>query len=202
MEQALGQPDFGSISGSFNTLSRQFALCGSLPAVDGGARLADRMDRMEVLLQQMSRTLQRVDEGLVGLTRRMDISSVRLVGKRRCSILSANRRLLLGTRTLWCVSRIAPPRITMRHYFLCSAKKTEDLLRAALQRLAMPSAWQVGVSVTDSPPTPPKHFADLLSSTRCDRSAAAVWPFTAGRGGRKAKEDPFCYGSSQPGFIA
>ncbi|EQK97855.1 hypothetical protein OCS_06432 [Ophiocordyceps sinensis CO18] len=74
MEQALGQPDFGSISGSFDTLSRQFALCGNLPAVDGGARLADRMDRMEGLLQQMSRTLQRVDEGLVGLTRRMDIS--------------------------------------------------------------------------------------------------------------------------------
>ncbi|KJZ69008.1 hypothetical protein HIM_11597 [Hirsutella minnesotensis 3608] len=63
--EGSSQPNFGMISGSFDALSQQFALCGNLPAVDSGTRLVERMD---AVLEQLTLLNRKVD----GLDRKVD----------------------------------------------------------------------------------------------------------------------------------
>ncbi|KAM4060277.1 hypothetical protein HRG_002129 [Hirsutella rhossiliensis] len=75
------QPDFETISGSFDALSEQFALCGNLPAVDGGARL---QETLQAVLQQLATLNRKVD----GLDRKVDDLDRKL--DRKITVLDKN----------------------------------------------------------------------------------------------------------------
>ncbi|PNY28871.1 Uncharacterized protein TCAP_01205 [Tolypocladium capitatum] len=68
----LPQPDFGTISGNFDALSEQFALCANLPAVDGSARLMQRMDAVLEQLTLLNRKVDILDRKVDGLDRKVD----------------------------------------------------------------------------------------------------------------------------------
>ncbi|KJZ68489.1 hypothetical protein HIM_12119 [Hirsutella minnesotensis 3608] len=71
-ERQRPQPDFPLAAESLRSVAEQLERCGNLPAVDGGAHLVDRMDRMEALLREIRGMLH-------GMSRRMDASDANAV---------------------------------------------------------------------------------------------------------------------------
>ncbi|KAF4513228.1 hypothetical protein G6O67_000526 [Ophiocordyceps sinensis] len=67
MEQVLDQPDFSRVAHDLRDAADHFERCGNLPAVDGGARL---MQRMDAILEQLTLLNRKVD----GLDRRMTVA--------------------------------------------------------------------------------------------------------------------------------
>lgn len=55
MDASSLRPDFSSISSSFEALAGQFARVANLPAVDGGQRLLEAVERVMTRLDDMQR---------------------------------------------------------------------------------------------------------------------------------------------------
>ncbi|KJZ68928.1 hypothetical protein HIM_11682 [Hirsutella minnesotensis 3608] len=68
------QPNFETISDSFDALSEQFSLCSNLPAVDGGARLVDMLQAVLNRLDTLDRKVDGIDRKVDGLERRMTVA--------------------------------------------------------------------------------------------------------------------------------
>lgn len=69
MEQAVQQPDFGVVAANLSEVADHLGRCAHLPAVDGGARLSDRMDLM---MEQLVALRQLVQQGFTDMGRRME----------------------------------------------------------------------------------------------------------------------------------
>ncbi|PFH54914.1 hypothetical protein XA68_11909 [Ophiocordyceps unilateralis] len=65
-ERVPPQPNFPLAADNLRSVAEQLERCENLPAVDGGARLGDRIERMEALLREIRGMLQ-------GMHRRMDV---------------------------------------------------------------------------------------------------------------------------------
>lgn len=63
----MDQPDFSRVAHDLRDAADHFERCGNLPAVDGGARL---MQRMDAILEQLTLLNRKVD----GLDRRMTVA--------------------------------------------------------------------------------------------------------------------------------
>ncbi|KAF4589056.1 hypothetical protein GQ602_002945 [Ophiocordyceps camponoti-floridani] len=68
MEQHAHQPDFGLVAANLSEIATHLSRCAHLPAVDGGARLAERMDLM---MEQLAGLRQTVQQGFTDLGQRM-----------------------------------------------------------------------------------------------------------------------------------
>ncbi|POR32795.1 Uncharacterized protein TPAR_07003 [Tolypocladium paradoxum] len=93
-ERGAQQPNFGTISGSFDALSEQFALCANLPAVDGSARLMQRMDAVLEQLTLLNRKVDGLDRKVDGLDRKVDGLDRRVDGLDR-KITVSNRNAVM-----------------------------------------------------------------------------------------------------------
>ncbi|KAF4592180.1 hypothetical protein GQ602_002479 [Ophiocordyceps camponoti-floridani] len=81
------QPNFETISDSFDALSQQFALCGNLPAVDGGARLVH-------MVQAVLNRLDALDRKVDGLDRKVTVSNRNAVARAQNStVIRGNMEL-------------------------------------------------------------------------------------------------------------
>lgn len=68
MEQGVQQPDFGLVAANLSEVATHLGRCAHLPAVDGGARLAERMDLM---MEQLAALRQIVQQGFTDMGQRM-----------------------------------------------------------------------------------------------------------------------------------
>lgn len=69
MEQSVQQPDFGLVAANLTEVAHHLGRCAHLPAVDGGARLSDRM---ELMTEQLAALRQLVQQGFADMGRRME----------------------------------------------------------------------------------------------------------------------------------
>ncbi|KAM4060281.1 hypothetical protein HRG_002126 [Hirsutella rhossiliensis] len=79
MEEALNQPDFSEAAGGLRTAADHLDRCRNLPAVDGGARLAETLqtvlERIGALERTMQRRFDQVDRRMDGLDRKVTVSN-------------------------------------------------------------------------------------------------------------------------------
>lgn len=78
----MDQPDFSQVAHNFRDAATHFERCGNLPAVDGGARL---MQRMDAVLEQLALLNRKVD----GLDRRMDSLDRKVTVSNRNAVVRA-----------------------------------------------------------------------------------------------------------------
>ncbi|XP_044724242.1 uncharacterized protein HRG_02138 [Hirsutella rhossiliensis] len=87
MERARQQPDFSQVAHNFRDAAEHFERCENLPAVDGGARLLERMElmmeRFTALEQTMNRRFDQVDRRMDGLDRKVIVSNRNAVVRAR-----------------------------------------------------------------------------------------------------------------------
>ncbi|KAM4060269.1 hypothetical protein HRG_002135 [Hirsutella rhossiliensis] len=81
-DAGLRQPDFSTAAGALRLAAEHLELCDNLPAVDGGARLAQRMD---AVLEQLTMLNRKVD----GIDRRMDVLDRKVTVSNRNAVVQA-----------------------------------------------------------------------------------------------------------------
>ncbi|KAM4060292.1 hypothetical protein HRG_002104 [Hirsutella rhossiliensis] len=93
-DAGLRQPDFSTAAGALRLAAEHLELCDNLPAVDGGARLAQRMD---AVLEQLTMLNRKVD----GIDRRMDVLDRKVtVSNRNAVVRARNATVVRGDMDL------------------------------------------------------------------------------------------------------
>ena len=75
------QPDFGLIATGFTDLGEQFARCVHLPALDGGQRILQVLQRLEGKIDGLDRRLQAVESRLQAMETRQQAMETRQLSK-------------------------------------------------------------------------------------------------------------------------